>query len=152
MYSNKLFLFAAVVIVFFTSCEKQEDERPNEEPEPSTALAGTTWEGWKVYIADFVGIGRTECEMVFSSTTVDCSYTDKLSGEEEYEIHRNFTGTYTYYPPEVTITVTSPEHLAGLINTGTVETKLIEGEEKEIMSIVIHLDSDYIDWMWLVEQ
>ncbi len=148
-----LLLFALVGAVFFPSCENSAtDEQGNEtRTESSTALAGTTWEGWTEFLSDFDGGGgRMEYEMAFTSTTVDFSCTDLLHGEEETTW--GFTGTYVYVPPTVTITVTSPENLKGLISTGTIEAKLIEGEEKEGMGIGIHRNPDFIELMGLIKQ
>ncbi len=131
---KKLLLLITVIgAAFFTSCDKEPEEMPEEEL--SNALAGTTWEGVRFYYPNPGTPGKMELDMAFTSTTVDFSCSDyPYEGDETTW---SFTGTYTYVPPTVTITVTSPEHLKGLINTGTVDDKNME--------IRIHLTTDQID-------
>ncbi len=68
--------------------------------------------------------------LVFTRTTVHYTYA-YASGK----IHSELTGTYTYVPPKVTIKITSPESIEGLINTGIIEKDIIDGIDQESLNI-----------------
>ncbi len=133
-----LFLISLIGVAFLTSCDKEPQVEPQPEPEPSTALVGTTWGGWMEQYIDIGPSGRQEYKMVFTSTTVNFSGTYHFFGGGP-EADFGFVGTYVYYPPVVTINISSPEHLEGLICTGT-----IEDDEMTLMSMP-RLD-DQVPW------
>ncbi len=110
---KKLILLLAVAIAGIaglSSCEKEPREEPQEEPqEEQIDLVGDKW------IFTIWGLSRETWELVFSSdSVVNYSCTDLTGGESEIDMTmRELTGTYSCNQTTVTITVTSPDFLAG---------------------------------------
>ncbi len=136
---KRLLLLAVFVsLAFLTSCDREEPYEKPEEPDPpkvhDTSLAGSTWEVWG--LIDFEDYNVIH-ELIFTADSVkytDYDTRDFISKTPKW----GFTGTYTYYPPEVMITITSPEHLEGVIGTGAIRKYIdYDGTEKEVITLEI---------------
>jgi hypothetical protein len=116
-----LLLATAASFVFFSSCENEprdgrDDERDSEtEKEHDSSLEGTTW-GRTAFLQGISDSGLVEiCELGFSSTTVDFSCTYPYADQCNW----GFAGTYTFYPPAITIKDTDGVEYKGIVeNTG----------------------------------
>lgn len=136
---NKLLiLLTAIGVGFFSSCEN----KPQRNPEPSkmhdTSLAGTRWEGRT--LVDFEDYNDMY-ELVFTEDTVDHTYYHTADFVSKTEVW-NFTGTYTYHPPVVTIT--EPD---GTEHKGTVDETTGDGDTLmhiRIRGVSFHLVLDAV--------
>ncbi len=110
---KKLILLLTVAVAGvagLSSCEKEPQEESQKEPqEEQIDLEGDKW------IFTIWGLSRETWELVFSSDfVVKFSCTDHTGGESEIDMTtRELTGTYSCNQTTVTITVASPEYLAG---------------------------------------
>jgi hypothetical protein len=109
-----LFFAAAAVMAFFVSCEKQDGD----------SLTGTTWKS-----RNDSGIGAWS-ELSFTSTHATYTFSTETGFAWGY------SGTYTYDPPTVTMTIASDGFLHGFKNIGTVRRKT--------MNIDMHHSDDIV--------
>ncbi len=99
---KKMLSIAAIALLLSVSC----GEGPGQDPEPGdTSLAGMTFGGaghWDTFSAVDGGGGMIETEIVFSETTVRFyEIWSPFRGDDRVF---DFTGTYRYHPPVLTVT------------------------------------------------